>query len=472
MSDLHAQIRAYVEDTIERIDSDDVVAAVSLQPVVTNRAGWYARPTWVAAGAAVLVLIGVGLPVLFFGGDESPVADQPATTIAPTVPTVTNPTAVTDPTMVAVAVPMIWHRVPDDGVFANSSILAVVAGGPGLVAGGIVFDSDLYLDAYLDAAGPPPASAAIWVSEDGAVWQRIDDSMLFAGKDNRFDSVVRDIAAGPLGFVAVGSHGFDAAVWISPDGLSWTRVVDDDLGSGGSSDGLQSIGGVTAGGPGWVAVGDGDFDALVWVSSDGLEWTLITDEDLLGGDMVHADLYDVTLSGPRLVAVGSIGLTEGTGDTAQQAAIWTSEDGLDWQRLPNDSFAGDRVFESITGDPTSDRLITFGTPKGIWHSSDGREWIMTERPLRLGGPAPSSGVAWDGDRLVAAGRDLAISVWVSLDGGLNWHRIEPETDTFAADDVARDVVLHGSRFIAVGEATSRPGEPPAGAVWIGEWSDQ
>jgi len=70
MSDLRAQIRSYVEDTIERIDSDDVIAAVSIQPVVSDRARSYTRPTWVAAGAAVLVLIVVGLPILYFSGGD------------------------------------------------------------------------------------------------------------------------------------------------------------------------------------------------------------------------------------------------------------------------------------------------------------------------------------------------------------------------------------------------------------------
>jgi hypothetical protein len=287
--------------------------------------------------------------------------------------------------------------------------------------------------------------------------------MLHTGEDVPTASAIYDIAAGPLGFVAVGSSGLDAAIWISPDARSWTRVFDDDL----SRDEHHAILGITAGGPGWVAVGDGSFDAPVWVSRDGLDWTLIDDEDLLGGENVHADLYDVTSGGPGLVAVGSVGFTEGTGDTAQQAAIWVSEDGFDWRRLPHDSFAGDRVFESVTADPLSDRLIAFGTSDGTWHSSDGQDWFKISQSESPGLPPPSSSVAWDGDQLVAAGPDMALSVWASFDGGRSWQRIERDGETFASSDRANGVLLFGSEVVVFGEAIGLPGEPPSGVVWIG-----
>jgi hypothetical protein len=68
-------------------------------------------PALVAAGAALLVLLIVGLPILFFNDDESIVADQSTTTVtSTTVPTATAapttlpPTITTLPTTVAPAV--------------------------------------------------------------------------------------------------------------------------------------------------------------------------------------------------------------------------------------------------------------------------------------------------------------------------------------------------------------------------------
>jgi hypothetical protein len=435
------------------------------QPEVAVRMPWYRHPALVAVSAAAAVAVVIGATALLFNGTDSPFAAPSPATTTPTITEAVTPTTVAVPAptetavaVVPVAVPMDWQRHSDDGVFVNSSILAVTAGGPGLVAGGIVFDEETYDGVW------SPGTAALWVSESGRVWERIDDSMLHTGGDVPTDSAIRDLAAGPLGFVAVGSSGFDAAVWISPDGLSWTRVFDDDL----SRDGNFPILGVTAGGPGWVAVGDGSFDAPVWVSSDGLDWTLIDDEDLLGGENVHADLYDVTVGGPGLVAVGSVGFTDGTGNAAQQAAVWVSEDGVDWRRLPADSFAGDRVFESVTADPASDRLIAFGTSDGIWHSSDGQDWLKIEQSPSSGLPPPSSSVGWDGDRIVAAGPDMALSVWVSLDGGHSWQQIARDGETFVSSDRANGVLVINSEFVVVGEAIGLPGEPPSGVVWIGK----
>ena len=87
------------------------------------------------------------------------------------------------------------------------------------------------------------------------------------------------MAAGPLGLVAVGTQyqgeDYDAVVFTSPDGLAWSRVPDPEGVFGGP--GWQGMHAVTAGGPGWVAVGyddsGEDWNAAVWTSPDGVTWT-------------------------------------------------------------------------------------------------------------------------------------------------------------------------------------------------------
>ena len=75
---------------------------------------------------------------------------------------------------------------------------------------------------------------------------------------------------------------------------------------------------VTAGGPGLVAVGWGfadfdDDDAAVWTSADGLTWSRVPyDDSALGGEGFQS-MTSVTTGGPSLVAVG---LEEG------RAAVW------------------------------------------------------------------------------------------------------------------------------------------------------
>jgi len=98
----------------------------------------------------------------------------------------------------------------------------------------------------------------------------------------------------------------DAAVWTSVDGLSWSRVADDEAVFG--SDGVQTMESVTAGCPGLMAVGldssGGYEDAAVWTSVDGLSWSRVAhDEAIFGGKGAQA-MESVTVRGSRLVAVG------------------------------------------------------------------------------------------------------------------------------------------------------------------------
>ena len=81
------------------------------------------------------------------------------------------------------------------------------------------------------------------------------------------------VTVGGPGLVAVGYDGLfgdqDAALWTSPDGITWSRVPDDETALGGERD--QRMESVTAGGPGLVAVGfdfsGDDQDAAVWVAA-------------------------------------------------------------------------------------------------------------------------------------------------------------------------------------------------------------
>ena len=77
------------------------------------------------------------------------------------------------------------------------------------------------------------------------------------------------VTAGGPGLVAVGTDGFHAAVWTSPDGITWSRVPHDEAVFGG--EGVPSIESVTAGGPGLVAVGSDTSithkGAAVWVAA-------------------------------------------------------------------------------------------------------------------------------------------------------------------------------------------------------------
>ena len=147
---------------------------------------------------------------------------------------------------------------------------------------------------------------AAWTSPDGTTWTRVTDNETVFGEKS--EQRMRSVTAGGPGLVGVGHDGWgrNAAVWTSPDGITWTRVPHDEEVFGGEDD--QMMQSATTGGPGLVAVGidgpDEDRHAVVWISPDGITWTRVShDEEVFGGE-AELVMASVTAGGPGLVAVG------------------------------------------------------------------------------------------------------------------------------------------------------------------------
>ena len=217
---------------------------------------------------------------------------------------------------------------------------------------------------------------------------------------------------------------------------------------------------VTAGGPGLVAVGrdDGRAAAAVWTSLDGVRWERVAhDEAVLGGD---AEMRSVTVGGPGLVAVGN-------GENRKVAAVWVSVDGQTWKRIVHDQSdfdgPGGREMESVTAIETG--LVAVGvdwhrTSAAVWWSPDGRDWQRVTRDL----PAFSGqrrqwmeSVTAAGPGVVAVGHDedrQAAAIWVSVDG-LTWQRITHDQDVFGGNTELRSVTAGGPGLVAAGHDFNR-----------------
>jgi hypothetical protein len=219
---------------------------------------------------------------------------------------------------------------------------AVVANGPGFVAGGSV--------------GPEllERHARFWSSGDGIAWTPVpDDAATFA------DSEVRAITTFAAGYVAVGVTGSaqqptGAVAWTSPDGVAWTRVDDR------AFDGGVAVAVVAAPTGGLVAVGSdvGRREAVAWTSSDGRHWSRAPGEAAREHSGGYAWMTDVTAIGSQVLAIGEVqGLQRGT------AMSWVSSDGVAWEPARPAPVQEQGEFYAVTpGGPGAIAVGSFGAP--------------------------------------------------------------------------------------------------------------
>ncbi len=490
MHDLKTQLGDYFEHAVQRLDVEDILedragpgpsgephqlvfvpldgdassvngprpADDTLQVGPKHRVG-------VLAAVAAIVLLVVGLLVVAGGGDDVVTTDPAAT---PT-PADTGPS----PSVTAPASGERWARIAHDEAVMGGpgvqSMVDVTAGGPGLVAVGAEGS---------DEAG----DAAVWTSVDGITWLRVPDEAGVLGGPG--DQTMWGVTAGGPGLVAVGRVGADlnsdgdAAVWTSVDGITWLRVPDEAGVLGGPGD--QVMFSVVAGGPGLVAVGidrlEAEMDAAVWTSVDGITWLRAPDEaGVLGGTGTQV-LWDVVAGGPGLVAVGW-----GNPGSDVDAVVWTSADGISWLRASDEAGVlggpGSQVLRGVVaGGPG---LVAVGAEDSgsnndaaVWTSVDGISWLRAEDGGELFGGVGNQEL-WQVTTatagLVAVGRDNSsgdndAAVWTSVDG-VSWSRVQDDEMVFGGPgrQVMNGVVAGGPGVVAVGN----DGEDEAdGVIWV------
>ena len=411
------------------------------------------RRVLIALAAAAAVLLTAGIAASHRGDPDLATTDVPPSSIAESS---------------VAAVPAVddspdWSLVFHPDAFGDDGeVRSIVAGGPGFVA-----------------VGQRDEDAAVWTSVDGLAWAPVphDDSVFEAG------SGIADVIAGGPGLIAVGrscNDGVpaaaecvdgDAAVWTSVDGLTWSPIPHDDE----VSDGVFSfeMTSVTAGGPGFVAVGsswefeepDGaagwervDGDAAVWTSVDGLSWSRVPhDDDVFGGERNQA-IGDVTAAGPGLVAVGRDGPHAAWDNSPRQAAaVWTSTDGLQWSRVPHDDAVfgvGGPAMIGVT--PGGPGLVAVGwssphdAPAPVWTSPDGLVWSPVTHDNRQEMSGTMTAVTAGGPGLVAVGaQGTGAAAWTSPDG-ITWSPAQAENESEASAGWLWDVIADDDRPIGPG----------------------
>lgn len=434
------------------------------------------------AAAAAILVVAAGVAVVD-RGNESVVTDSVS---QPSVVEPAAPSGVTEP------VPPVWPLVFQDqaGLEGDmrSAIEGVLAGGPGFVA-----------------VGSHDDNAAAWTSVDGLTWSRVPhDEAVFGGEGGQ---AMVDVTVGGPGLVAVGGQNVctdrevagredpattcedgNAAVWTSVDGLTWSRVPHDEAVFGGQDS--HAMRSVTAGGPGLVAVGSsgplevedrkvGDDDAAVWTSADGLTWTRVTHDEAVFGGVENQAMSDVTVGGPGLVAVGRDGggpaWDNPVSPPGQDAAVWTSVDGLTWTRVAHD----ETVFGGEGGQSPAMVSVTAGGPglvavgysfpssvrAAVWTSVDGLTWSLVTHANEAEMSGTMADVTVGGPGLLAVGSGSnGAAVWTSPDG-LTWSLAangDIEPGHYASWMSA--LTSANGRMVAVGSVSPDP-DSLAAAAW-------
>jgi hypothetical protein len=385
-----------------------------------------------------------------------------------------TPSGVAGPSAIA------WTEVSDPG--------GHVFGGPGdqVILGGVVTPDGLLAVGNTAArrsttTGARDYDAAVWTRDATGTWQRAGDPAFAApGNQEATDATVVDGRIVVVGSdSSSGDH--DSAVWtIAAGATGWSRVDPDAPGM--REPGDQWVRGVTWTGSHVVAVGanrlHGDDDAAIWISTDGLGWALAVQGEL--GQPGDQQMTTVTMLGDRIVAAG---YSEVPGN--RDAAVWISrDDGATWDPVEDDALGGEGDQQINAVIPAGPGLVAVGQEDrdgdrnaAVWTSTDGLRWERVDDPNDvLGGPGlqQMSGLAASDGVIVAAGsevvdREIDGAVWTSRDG-TTWTREDPtspEMSTFTdyGRQGVRAILSTDAGFVAMGREGRGPNDDAD--VWIG-----
>lgn len=253
--------------------------------------------------------------------------------------------------------------VSDEGAWRQDEVVSLPGdaeneGGTRFSTGMVTRDDRMVVGGtgFVGSGGEGNADGAIFVKDGGGPLRAVADVPGLTGPGDEF---VDAACAGPAGFVVAGAvragADRDAAAWFSPDGDQWKQVAAPAF----AGPGDQAIEDCVATATGFVAAGassTGDLaDAAIWTSPDGLTWARV-ESPVLGGDDAQF-MSGLAAAGPEVVAVGADGRS---GEYA--AALWHSGDGgATWDRVElGKPFAAERFSVANAIVVAGDRVVMGG----------------------------------------------------------------------------------------------------------------
>lgn len=309
-------------------------------------------------------------------------------------------------------------EVPAINAPVTEHLAAVAANEPGFVAVG-----------FREMVGT--RDGVIAFSPDGKQWDRVGAAAVLREVE------LVDVAAGPGGFVAVGTASVEGVpattvMFRSADARSWERIVPPGA--------LDTYAWSVGGGPsGYLATGNTvDGGPASWLSADGATWQRVPN-DALGA--AAGGLLDPRSEGDAWIALGTV---------RNAPAFLRSADGIGWTSTPigpTDTYADRLVagrwgYLAQGGQGSCGLFSSCGSELLTWWSDDGTTWarLPAEEALQGGGA-----MAEAGDRGVL--RVSGLSAWSSTTGW-SWTQLPNPGDGNAGLNAA---VVRDDTIVAVGE---------------------
>ena len=286
--------------------------------------------------------------------------------------------------------PAVWRRA-SGGSWTLATSLSQVSASTGLEAlTGVTHG----LSGWLAVGAPGPV---IMTSADGTTWHSITGPGSITADLAGVGAVAT--AAGPHGYVIVGKlvapgGSCVADVWWSPDLTFWTRAHDVNDATGSSQ-----VLAVAADARGFVSVGSHNGQPAVWTTTDGPTWTTIVLPVPAGAS--SAVLQQIAISGNRVAALGQATTRAGTVPIAELSV----NGGSTWQQVPFSSPGPDTMFTALSASSGGFTAAgQFGQPGqqqvAAWTSASGTSWT----PAPIGGlTGPQTGGSYRISALAPSG---------------------------------------------------------------------
>jgi hypothetical protein len=212
----------------------------------------------------------------------------------------------------------------------------------------------------------------------------------------------------------------------------------------------------------WVigGVDDSDFKNDVWYSSDGINWTLVTDTALWSGRYYHTSV----------VFDNKIWIIGGWDNNwSLKNDVWYSSDGVNWTLATDNAPWSERAGHTSVVFDNKIWVIggwdnNWSLKKDVWYSSDGINWTLATDNAPWSERAGHTSVVFDNKIWIIGGYDnnwsLKNDVWYSSDG-INWYQA-----TSSADWIPREghtSVVFGEKIWVIGGNDDI--WPPRNDVW-------